>query len=211
MFISCYANTENVFYCLIVLQRFLTLRLLQYYCIALPLKDNTYLLPSLLSTKQPPIRMPQTDTWAFVHRLYKLAYLPPSFWPRLITRVQTFVINLYAEHKAVLESPREPQVTQWSEGIHVYWSDQAFFVICRGLIRPQQDTVQITTPKTKHGARILSHVVDHLDSLFEEWFSDLWCKCFRGFNFNSEAQMADADVKHAECESSIWMKIIEEV
>ena len=129
--------------------------------------------------------MLQTDARALVHRLYKLAYLPPSFWPRLITRVQTFVINLYAEHKAVLESPREPQVTQWSEGIHVYWSDQAFFVICHGLIRPQQDTVQITTPKTKHGARILSHVVDHLDSLFEEWFSDLWCKCFRGFNFSS--------------------------
>lgn len=151
------------------------LRLLQHYCIALPLKDNKYLLPSLLSTKQPPVRMPYTQRNALVRRVYTMAYIPPSFWPRLITRVQTFVVNLYADHRALLESPRKPQVTQWNEGVHVYWSDQAFFAISHGLSNPSPNTVVITTPNTKHGRRILSHMVDHLDSLLEEWFSDLWC------------------------------------
>lgn len=152
-------------------------RLLQYYCIALPLKDNRFLLPSLLSTEQPPIKMPRTGRNAVVRRVYTLAYLPSSFWPRLIVRVQTFVVNLYADHKASLESPREPQVKHWNEGVHVYWSDQAFFVISHDSTDPSADSVVITTPKTKHGARILSHVVDHLDSLLEEWFPDLSCKC----------------------------------
>lgn len=153
------------------------LRLLQHYCVALPLKDGKYLLPSLLSSKQPPIRMRYTGRNALVTRVYTLAHLPPSFWPRLITRVHTFVLNLYADHKALLESPREPQVKQWNEGVHAYWSDQAFFVISHGLTNRNPETVVITTPNTKHGARILSYMVDHLDSLLEEWFPDLWRKC----------------------------------
>ena len=160
---------------------FLSQRLLQHYCVALPLRDNKYLLPSLLSTKQPSIRIPSTLQNALVNRVYTLAYLPPSFWPRLIARVQTFVVNLYADHQAVLESPREPQVNQWNEGVYVYWSDQAFFVISHGLTNPSAESVVITTPNTRHGARILSHVVDHLDSLLEEWFSELWCKCLSYF------------------------------
>ena len=171
---SMYLKLVN---CRLWYQVFLVHRLLQHYCVALPLKDNKYLLPSLLSTKQPPVRMPYTQRNALVRRVYTMAYIPPSFWPRLITRVQTFVMNLYADHKALLESPREPQVTQWNEGVHVYWSDQAFFAISHGLSNPSRDTVVITTPNTKHGRRILSHMVDHLDSLLEEWFSDLWCKC----------------------------------
>ena len=154
-----------------------THRLLQHYCIALPLKNNRYLLPSLLSTKQPSIKMPHTGRNAVVRRVYTLAYLPSSFWPRLIARVQTFVVNLYADHKALLECPREPHVQQWNEGVHVYWSEQAFFMISNDLTNPNVDSVEITAPKTKHGARILSHVVDHLDSLLEEWFPDLSCKC----------------------------------
>lgn len=74
-----------------------------------------------------------------------------------------------------MESPREPQVQLWNEGVFVYWSEQAFFVISHGLANPCADTVVITTPSTKHGERILSHVVDHLDTLLEEWFPDL-CK-----------------------------------
>ena len=105
-----------------------------------------------------------------------MAYFPPSFWPRLIARVQTFVVNLYADHKASAEIPREPQVQQWNEGVHVHWSDEAFFFVSHGLISPDPDSVVICTPNTKHGARILSHVVDHVDSLLEEWFPDLWRK-----------------------------------
>ena len=152
---------------------FLLYRLLEHYCVVLPLRDDKYLLPSLLNKKQPSIRIPNPGRNVFVNRVYNLAYLPQSFWPRLITRVQTFVVNLYMDHRAQLESPREPQVQQWNEGIFVYWTEQAFFVISHGLTNPSADTVVITTPSTKHGARILAHVVDHLDTLLEEWFPDL--------------------------------------
>ena len=150
-------------------------RLLEHYCIVLPLRDDKYLLPSLLSNKQPAIKIPNPGRNVFVSREYNLAYLPPSFWPRLLARVQTFVVNLYMDYRVPLESPREPQVQLWNEGVFVYWSEQAFFVISHGLANPCADTVVITTPSTKHGERILSHVVDHLDTLLEEWFPDL-CK-----------------------------------
>lgn len=150
------------------------IRLLQHYCIALPLREDKYLFPSMLSTKQPTMKIPNTGCSALVKRVYTMAYFPPSFWPRLIARVQTFVVNLYADHKASAETPREPQVQQWNEGVHVHWSDEAFFFVSHGLISPDPDCVVICTPNTKHGARILSHVVDHVDSLLEEWFPDLW-------------------------------------
>lgn len=158
------------------------LRLLEHYCIALPLRDDKYILPSLLSKKQPSLRIPNSE--GNVSRMYKLAYVPPSFWPRLLTRVQTFVANLYMDHRVRMESPLEPQVTQWNSGVYLYWADQAFCLICQGLTNrhsdtvvtsPHSDTVVITTPSTVHGARILAHVVDHLDTLLEEWFPDL-CK-----------------------------------
>lgn len=72
-----------------------------------------------------------------------------------------------------MESPREPQVTQWNSGVYLYWADQAFCLICQDLTSPLRDTVMITAPSTTHGARILAHVVDHLDTLLEEWFPDL--------------------------------------
>lgn len=160
---------------------FLPYRLLEHYCVVLPLRDNKYLLPSLLSDKQPSIKIPNPGRNVFVSREYNMAYLPPSFWPRLITRVQTFVVNLYMEYlymeyRVHLESPLQPQVQQWNEGVFVYWTDQAFFVISHGLTNPSSETVVITTPSTKHGAKILAHVVDHLDTMLEEWFPDL-CKC----------------------------------
>lgn len=131
----------------------------------------------MLSTKQPSINVQNTGRSAVVSRVYTMAYFPPSLWPRLIVRMQTFVANLYAEHNAPPEIPREPQVHQWNEGIYVHWSEQAFFVISHGLINPDPDSVIIWTPNTTYGTRILSHVVDHMDCMLEECFPDLWGKC----------------------------------
>lgn len=144
---------------------FLPYRLLEHYCVVLPLRDGEYLLPSSLSNKQPSIKIPNPGRNVFVNRKYNLAYLPPSFWPRLIARVQTFVVNLYMDCKK--------QVQQWNEGVFVYWTERAFFVISHGSTNPCAETVVITTPSTEHGANILAHVVDHLDTLLEEWFPDL--------------------------------------
>lgn len=156
---------------------FLPYRLLEHYCVVLPLRDDKYLLPSMLSNKQPSIKIPNPGRNVFVSREYNMAYLPPSFWPRLIARVQTFVVNLYMDWSVHLESSNgDPTVQQWNKGVFVYWTEQAFFVISHGLTNPCAETVVITTPSTTHGANILAHVVDHLDTMLEEWFPDL-CKC----------------------------------
>ena len=131
----------------------------------------------MLSTKQTSINVQNTGRSAVVRRVYTMAYFPPILWSRLIARMQTFVVNLYAEYNASPEIPREPKVYQWNEGIHVHWSEQAFFVISHDLNNPDPDSVVIWTPHTKYGARILSHVVDHMDCMLEEYFPELWGEC----------------------------------
>lgn len=173
-FASSLNYRENLcFSACIIIAISLSFRLLEHYCIALPVRDDRYILPSLLSNKQPSLKIPHFEGIVLVSRLYKMAYVPPSFWPRLLTRIQTFVVNLYMDHRVRMESPREPQVTQWNSGVYLYWADQAFCLICQDLTSPHRDTVMITAPSTTHGARILAHVVDHLDTLLEEWFPDL--------------------------------------
>lgn len=146
----------------------------------------------MLSTKQPSINIQNTGRSAVVRRVYTMAYFPPSLWSRLIARMQTFVVNLYAEHNASPEIPREPRVQQWNEGVHVHWSEQAFFVISHELINPDPDSVVISTPHTKYGARILSHVVDHMDCMLEEYFPELWgkyiCLSFSKLHFSFSCQ-----------------------
>ena len=58
----------------------------------------------------------------------------------------------------------------WRDGMAVMWSAEAFFVVSSGR-EPHQ--VEVAAPYNPIGCQLFCYVVDHVDSLVEEWFPEL--------------------------------------
>ncbi|XP_077988732.1 leucine-rich repeat serine/threonine-protein kinase 2-like [Glandiceps talaboti] len=143
-------------------------RLLQKFEIALPKNEEELLIPCKMPPQRPTkIQLPALTDLGLIHRRYDMPYIPIGFWSRLISRLMLFSQNMIAE----VEAHANPHVEYWKEGIYVCWSEQAFFLVEPLSSKP--DTLEITTPCTKFGMRLLGQVVDHIDVLIEEWFPGL--------------------------------------
>ncbi|XP_070559117.1 leucine-rich repeat serine/threonine-protein kinase 2-like isoform X2 [Ptychodera flava] len=166
-------------------------RLLQKFEIALPKSDDELLIPCKMPTQKPKIQVPIHDQLGILRRQYEMPYIPIGFWSRLISRLKLFSQNMISELSELhcnshhgdtkckdqdqaanmIEVHSAPHVDYWKEGIYVCWSEQAFFLA--EPLSTNRDTLEIITPCTKFGMRLLGQVVDHVDVLIEEWFPGL--------------------------------------
>ncbi|GFO07401.1 leucine-rich repeat serine/threonine-protein kinase 2, partial [Plakobranchus ocellatus] len=145
------------------------LHLLEKFEIALPRNTEELLIPSRLPYRRPNIELQVGYRQDLVYRYYVMPYTPIGFWARLLTRLIVFSESKFAENMLYLQE--NPLVQFWKEGIYVFWSSDAFFLV--DSYKGTHDEIHMTVPNTTHGFRLLGFLVDHADSLVDEWYPGL--------------------------------------
>lgn len=139
------------------------LKLLEKFEIALPQNEEELLIPFRLPISHPDVSVPNCNS---IKRIYRMFFIPIGLWSRLITRILAF-----SKKKTILSMSNPERLECYRHGIFAYWSKEKYFYLKEE--HKKRNEIVIQVPNTIHGCRMIGEMIDHLDSLIEEWYPGL--------------------------------------
>eukprot|EP00057_Strongylocentrotus_purpuratus_P022734 XP_011677208.1 PREDICTED: leucine-rich repeat serine/threonine-protein kinase 1-like [Strongylocentrotus purpuratus] len=172
------------------------LQLLARFEIVVPISHHWYLVPARLPRDNPGVMLSPHNTgdapFHYLRRVYKMPYLPPGFWIRLVSRLiadlqmrDTKKISSAGNERNLGSSKRKSSISEaisFHQTESIYWREGIFFrhntgqILVRSMVFPSTDKspgVDILISCQEGHFSAMGCVVDQIEGLIKDWYPGL--------------------------------------
>ncbi|XP_030832200.1 leucine-rich repeat serine/threonine-protein kinase 1-like [Strongylocentrotus purpuratus] len=178
------------------------LQLLARFEIVVPISHHWYLVPARLPRDNPGVMLSPHNTddapFHYLRRIYKMPYLPPGFWIRLVSRLIADLqmrdkkkkISSAGNERNLGSSKRKSSISEaisFHQTESIYWREGIFFrhntgqILVRSMVFPSTDKspgVDILISCQEGHFSAMGCVVDQIEGLIKDWYPEDLPHCY---------------------------------